>query len=172
MGFTINEADDFSSAETGEKTIPWKMIEYAYHGMQFTFNMDTHSRGAWDTFWNEALDAVGGICISDFIPGTTAAKAARMSAKAVKMIKKANKGIKRVEKAQKKLDKCEADGLESCGDAAEVMDAIWSLQCINADPGGGTYKFTIQVSPGKRNQLGLNFLAVLALAVTIIILKQ
>jgi len=158
---SIKEEDDFSSAETGSVTIPGDMLGFMYHGMQMTFSISLQSKGSWDTFWNGALDLIGGICLTDLIPGGKAAKGLKMSAKAVKRIKKANKVVKRYTKAQSKLAACSDAGVEACGDAADVMDALWNAQCINADPGGGTYAITMQVSGCVPTTLGLAGLAVL-----------
>ncbi|CAK0815236.1 unnamed protein product [Prorocentrum cordatum] len=156
----IMESDTFSSAETGEITIPWEIIQFMTHGMQTSFQISTSSTGGWDQFWAWMSEQTGGICITDLIPGVNAAaKSLKLSANAVKRIKKASRTVRRYEKAQELLSYCSEDGFEPCGDAFDTLGALWDMQCVTANTGGGVYNFVVQFSGSTRVALSFASLA-------------
>lgn len=142
----IVETDTFSSVETGELKIPWDMIDLGFHGETFTFRINTESSGIWDRFWVGAIDFIGGICITDFVPGLKTSKLLKLGPKTVKKIKKLNRAINNFKRAQDKLETCSEYGVELCGDAADVLSTIWDAECYQPTLNGGTYEVHVQLS--------------------------
>lgn len=113
------EDDVLSSDETGGVNIPWSFIQYAFHGQTVSAAVTLKQTGSWDRFWNGVGNIVGGICITDLIPGV----------KALKVSKRTMKKLKRT--------------VHTANDLLEMWGA---KTCINIGGNGlgGTYEITVQ----------------------------
>merc|ERR1711879_50302 len=107
------------------------------------------------------VDSIGGVCLTDMIPGGKALKALKVGKRTRRLVEKMRKMQKTSEKANKALDKQldslarveylmtrEDEGVveEMAEDKASFLNEIYDMQCMNPFKGEPVYKVTLQFS--------------------------
>lgn len=137
----LEEGDDMSADDVGTTTISWENIATLPHLSRMSFGTDIQSVSFLDQLWDELQ--FGGVCLTDLVPSTRAARGLRFSQRTIRHIKSANRGMRQYSRLQRHVDRC-AEDIGPCGDVAAALDDVWNLQCVAAS--AGSYRFILEFS--------------------------